>query len=361
MSDHADSDVEEFGSKTPFWKQPKKLVLLGGVAAVLLYMAFSPTKPPQEKEEEAKPRQGFIGAIVPYTPPASPASAPAKEPPPPQTRSLPPPQPQAQAQPMIIPPMPNVSSPMMPGQTKAPRPMMLSFATPPATPSTPPKTNGNDNQAAAQTHIAFKGGEIPGAKASAAIDDTLILMPGLLPVVLDTAIDSGIPGPIAGHLPGPVYSAKGVLLMEAGTRVMGKYESISGIGQQRLQAVSAYAVTQNGIWVPLVEPFADDLGRNGLPGTIDNRYAERFGAAALLTLSESAFSALQASLSKGGNTYLSFSSGGGGGGGIGSLIQEILRANANIKPIFKKNQGETMALWIQSPVDFSASYKVRTR
>jgi type IV secretion system protein VirB10 len=89
-------------------------------------------------------------------------------------------------------------------------------------------------------------------------------MPGLLPCVLDTAIESDLPGPLLCHLPGPVYSPKGVLLMEAGTQVIGRYESMGKNGGNRLLAVSTYAHTPNGIWVPLAgNPMADDLGRTG--------------------------------------------------------------------------------------------------
>ncbi len=112
-----------------------------------------------------------------------------------------------------------------------------------------------------QTGLAFQASSLPGVKASPAIDDTYQLMPGLLPCVLDTAIQSDLPGPLLCHLPGPVYSPKGVLLMEAETQVIGRYESMGKNGGSRLMAVSAYAHTPNGIWVPLAgNPMSDDLG-----------------------------------------------------------------------------------------------------
>ena len=90
-----------------------------------------------------------------------------------------------------------------------------------------------------------------------------MLMPGLLPCVLDTAIQSDLPGPLLCHLPGPVYSPKGVLLMEAETQVIGRYELMKTNGGSRLMAVSTYAHTPHGIWVPLAgNSLSDDLGRN---------------------------------------------------------------------------------------------------
>ena len=136
-----------------------------------------------------------------------------------------------------------------------------------------------------QTGLAFQASSLPGVKASPAIDDTYQLMPGLLPCVLDTAIQSDLPGPLLCHLPGPVYSPKGVLLMEAGTQVIGRYQSMGRNGGSRLMAVSTYAHTPNGIWVPLAgNPMADDLGRSGFAGAVDNHYLERFGGAVILSL-----------------------------------------------------------------------------
>jgi type IV secretion system protein VirB10 len=192
-------------------------------------------------------------------------------------------------------------------------------------------------------------------KASAAIDDTYQLMPGLLPCVLKVAINSGLPGPLACHLPGPAYSPKGVLLIEAETQVMGCYEAIKN-GQSCLMATTVMAHTPNGIWVPLAgEPLAADLGRTGLEGTINRHYFERLGAARIMTLTESALGILQASVSKGGNSYLPLNT----GGGAGSLAQEILHSQINIAPTFTQHQGSTIALWITAPIDFSDSYRIR--
>jgi type IV secretion system protein VirB10 len=102
----------------------------------------------------------------------------------------------------------------------------------------------------------------------------------LLPCVLDTAIESDLPGQLLCHLPGPVYSPKGLLLMEAGTQIVGRYERMGQNGGSRLLALSTYAHTPNGVWVPLSNtPMADDLGRAGLAGEVDNHYLARFGGA----------------------------------------------------------------------------------
>jgi type IV secretion system protein VirB10 len=291
--------------------------------------------PPKQELAAYTPVMPFTGFHVPFT--AAPAGAPAQT----EAAALAP-----------------LSTPKVLPGAKPDHPAMMSFTTrivdPPARTTAQPV-----DPMAGQTRVTFKGEDIGGAKASPAMDMTFMLMPGLLPCVLDTAINSNVPnGDLYCHLPGPVYSPRGVLLMEADTQIIGKYTGMQN-GQQRLEATSAYAATPNGIFVPLAGSMTDNVGRNGLPGNVDNRYVERFGAAGLLTLSESALSYLQAEVSKGGNTYLNFNGGGGGGSGISSLIQEILRSQQNLKPIFTKYQGETIAISLNHPIDFSGSYSIR--
>ena len=121
----------------------------------------------------------------------------------------------------------------------------------------------------------------------------------------------------------------------------------------RLLAISTYAHTPNGIWVPLADvPLADDLGRTGFAGGVDNHYLERFGGAVILSLTESGVGILQAAVAKGGNTYIST-------GSANNLAEQILQAQVNIPPTFSKHQGETIAIWLTAPIDFSDSYKIR--
>ena len=230
------------------------------------------------------------------------------------------------------------------------RPAMLSYVVPHSDGAKPAAAAPADPP---QTGLAFQASSLPGVKASPAIDDTYQLMPGLLPCVLDTAIQSDLPGPLLCHLPGPVYSPKGVLLMEAETQVIGRYESMGKTGGSRLLAVSTYAHTPNGIWVPLAgNPMSDDLGRTGFTGAVDNHYLERFGGAVILSLTESGLGIVQAAVSKGGNTYISTDS-------ANNLAEQILQSQVNIAPTFSKHQGETIAIWLTTPIDFSDSYKIR--
>jgi type IV secretion system protein VirB10 len=347
MSEHdEDEELEDEAEPIPFWRRRK--VQYTGLAVVLVLAFVFTHGKPQHKQDAQKTAEQYIGVVVPYQP----AKAEEQAPVPGKTANVAPaPPPPSSSQP---PAAPVFSIPTPPGMAAKPiRPAMLSYVvhTDPPKPSTtsPPAEPP-------QTGLTFKASDLAGLKASPAIDDTYMLMPGLLPCVLDTAIQSDLPGPLLCHLPGPVYSPKGVLLMEAETQVIGRYESMKTNGGSRLMAVSTYAHTPHGIWVPLAgNPLSDDLGRTGLDGAVNNHYLQRFGGAVILTLTEGALGILQADISKGGNTYVSLND----GSGVGGLAQQILQSQINIAPTFTKHQGETIAIWLAEPIDFSGSYKIR--
>lgn len=355
-----DDDDDDDGKTTRFWRRPGVIVISIIVVVVIGYAALRTKEGPglSTKQNRNSEVIGEFSAYVPPTPFVGTAKA--------QPEPLPtPPQPQPQPPPAPAPPAPLPAAPPPPPvQPQAPRiwppgtggqqekqnvRTMVVYAQPPKPP--PPATAPPPEE----TSIGFKTMSIPGLKASPAIDDTYLLMPGLLPLVLDTAINSDSPGKFLAHLPGPVYSKKGILLMEANSQVIGSYSSM-GKGS-RLSAVSTIGWTPNGVWVPLTEQgMTDDLGRAGLDGEINRHLLQRFGPAVLLSLTGQALNIIQAEASKGGNTYLNLGGNSGGSGGIESLATQILQSQINIPDTFSKHQGETIALFLDRPVDFSAAY-----
>lgn len=202
------------------------------------------------------------------------------------------------------------------------------------------------------TTVSFKGGEIPGLKAGAAIDDTLVLMPGVTVCILDNAIDTTQPGPIFCHTKSTERSPKNIPLMEAGTKIVGSYSSSISQGQARMPAVSAFAFTPNGVPVSLGATMGDALGRAGFPGEVDNHTLERFGGALLLLGTQGAISVAQAAVQKGSNN-LNLNT-----GTLEGAITESLRNTVNIPVTIKKNQGDEVAILRTVPIDFSASYRL---
>jgi type IV secretory pathway VirB10-like protein len=221
-------------------------------------------------------------------------------------------------------------------------------------PKAPPQT-----VATSHGGITFSPAAFEGSKAVTIKDRNLVLTPGPVTCIMDTMIVTGQSedSPFQCHLDRDVLSPTNVTLMEAGTQVIGSYKSVAGDGQDRVVAVTASAVTPNGVVVQLGGPLADQLGASGVPGSVDNHWWQRIGAAVVLSLVDNGFGLAEAALSKGGSTYLNFNT----GDGVGSLGQQLLAKTVNIPPTISVNQGARVVLWVTKFIDFSDAYRLEPR
>ena len=145
------------------------------------------------------------------------------------------------------------------------RPMVVTYGGPPLPAYMKPK---DPPPAAEATYagITYKPAALEGSKAVTVPDRNLVLTPGPITCIMDTMIVTGQSdkSPFQCHLDRDVLSPTNVTLMEAGTQVIGSYKSVAGDGQDRVVAVTASAVTPNGVAVQLGGPLADQLGAAGV-------------------------------------------------------------------------------------------------
>lgn len=232
----------------------------------------------------------------------------------------------------------------------------------PSAPTAPQAPGAPAQPGAAPTTVAFVGAPMAGRRAGPAIDTTLTLMPGIYGCVLDVAVNSERPGPFFCHTTKAVKSPVGAVLMEAGTNIVGNYQSDVRQGQGRIVSLAAVAWTPRGVPVPLGNaPVGDALGRGGMDGRVDTHMGARLGSAVILMMTQGAFSmgqaALQASLSRGGgNSYLNLNS-----GGVESSVGEALRGGSAIQNTVTKNQGEEIAFMLTEPISFQDAYLLEPR
>jgi type IV secretion system protein VirB10 len=210
----------------------------------------------------------------------------------------------------------------------------------------------------AATEVAFKASEIAGGKAGKAIRLTYVMLPTMIPCILDTAMDSTLAGAIRCHTTEDILSPEHVLLMPAGTQIMGKYKNDTGQGQNRLFAFTGSAITKDGIPVPLDSEVADGVGRAGIDGEVDHHYMERFGAALILSVADAALQLGQTELSKSGQTNLNIN---GGGSGFAGLAQSILNKTINMPDTIYVQPGKQITIVTDHPIDFSDALHVTTR
>lgn len=226
-------------------------------------------------------------------------------------------------------------------------------------PAKAPENNPAESQrlAAATTQVAFKPTIIPGGKAGAAMDLKYVMLPQIIPCALDSAMDSTIAGAIMLHTTADVLSPApyNIPLMWNGTRVVGTYRNDIPRGQSRLYGLSGYAITREGIPVPLDSQIGDGLARNGIPGNVDHHIGERFGAALALTGVDQTLQLLQTELSKPGQSSFNI---GGGGNGVSGIASQILQDQIRIPDTISVPSGAQCSLIIDHPIDFSDAIRV---
>ena len=115
--------------------------------------------------------------------------------------------------------------------------------------------------------------------------DRLIAQGTLIPGVMETAIQSDLPGGIRAVVSDPVWSADGSsILLPAGSRLIGQYRSDVAIGQTRVLVAWTRAITPDHRSVSLGSSGADALGRGGQGGKVDTHFAQKFEAAFLVSI-----------------------------------------------------------------------------
>jgi type IV secretion system protein VirB10 len=177
---------------------------------------------------------------------------------------------------------------------------------------------------------------------------------------LETAIDSTYEGMTTCIGASDIYGADGkVVLLERGTKYVGEQKGSPRQGQGRVFVAWNEARTPTGVVVQLASPGTDELGRNGLPGYVDNHFWDRFGAALLISVVDGAMQAIAANQQSGTNV----GSGGGvsfGAQGSREVMTEVLRNTIAIPPTVIKNQGERIQILVARDVDFRSVYALRT-
>ncbi len=222
---------------------------------------------------------------------------------------------------------------------------------------------GQDNSPLA---MRLKPTVLDGEKASVIQNPDMVITEGtVIPCTMQTAINSELPGLVTCVVPIDIRGSTGnVVLLDAGTKIVGQLQNGLLQGQNRVFVDWTRAETPDHVIVTLDSPGTDELGRGGLPGAVDNHFWERFGGALMLTLVQGGLDAATIEAAGNGNNnstsneaalgfvYAAQSNG-------QSVANTALQNTINIPPTLTKNQGDTVALIVAHDLDFSDVYRLQ--
>jgi type IV secretion system protein VirB10 len=190
------------------------------------------------------------------------------------------------------------------------------------------------------TRIGGVGGS--AATATAMIDPKTTVTQGtLIPAVLETAIDTDVPGYVRAVVSADVRSFDGShVLVPRSSRLIGQYKSGLQAGQKRAYVIWTRLIRPDGVSVNIASPATSFSGETGLAGKVDTHFFERFGSAMLLSVI-GGLSAI------GGNAGVVIASGGQ------SAAASAVGQTGQIGPTVRVHQGEPIRVFTARDLDFS--------
>lgn len=314
-------------------------LVLGGVTFMSLSSGrHVPTSPATSASGGAQNQAGLpMPAAVPGRPMAVPPGA-----------AVPVASPSAGAMPATNPvpgmmPMPGMASPASP---------VLVFdgsSAPVATVTAGPNTARQADGAPA----LLAGGE-PGSRGfasdSSSVRSTRLAEPAstviqgtLIPAVLETAIDTDIPGFVRAVVTQDIKSFDGSrVLIPRSSRLIGEYKGATQAGQRRAYLMWTRLVRPDGVSIALASPAADFSGQAGVGGQVNSHFFSRFGSSILLSILGGA-----GSLVSGGASTVVV-------GGAGSSAASVAaQHDGNRGPTIKVRQGEPIRVFTARDLIFS--------
>lgn len=210
----------------------------------------------------------------------------------------------------------------------------------PAIPVTAPSAgSGNPND-----DFAARIGGVGGTKATAtaSIDPKTTVTQGtLIPAILETAIDTDVPGYVRAVISSDVRSFDGTrVLVPRSSRLIGEYKSGLQAGQRRAYVIWTRLIRPDGVSVNIASPAIAFSGETGLAGKVNNHFFERFGSAMMLSVI--------GGLSAIGNTAGVVIAGNGQSAAAAAVGQ-----SAQIGPTIRVRQGQPIRVFTARDLDFS--------
>ena len=238
--------------------------------------------------------------------------------------------------------------------------MVVDLSQPPAAapvpmvslPGTLPVTDKDPKLSADEDFSArISGSKVEVARSTRLRDLTHTAPQGtVIPGVLETAIDSDLPGFVRAVVSRDVHGFDGkAVLIPRGSKLVGQYRSAVALSQTRAFVVWSRILTPDGVSIDIGSPSTDTLGRGGLEGETDTHFFARFGSAILLSVLGAGLNALSEPSNN--NTSIV----------IGSTQQAnqvasiALQKQIDIPTTIKVPQGTPLQVFVTRDLDFAGT------
>ena len=174
----------------------------------------------------------------------------------------------------------------------------------------------------------------------------------VIPAVLETAINSDLPGLVRSINAADVYSHDGSqLLIPKGSRLVGRYQSDIRRGQVRVFIIWTRIIRADGLSVMINSPGTDPLGRAGLEGDVDTHFFQIFGAAILLSILDGGIDvAVEMARRQGDDSTAIIQR----DRGMSRAAELALQDSIRIQPTIHIDQGTAISIQVARDLDFEA-------
>ncbi len=193
----------------------------------------------------------------------------------------------------------------------------------------------------------LSAGDAEPAKATAMNDlDAVIPQGAVIPAVMETAINSDLPGLARAMVTRDIKSFDGqVVLIPRGSRVIGQYKSGVALGASRVFVIWTRVIRPDGVSIQIASPAADPLGRGGLEGKVDRHFFSRFGGSILMSV-------LNAGVAAVGNARSTSQIYIGTASQAANLAGTVMKSD-QVSPTIQTPQGAPVTIFVARDLDFS--------
>ena len=200
---------------------------------------------------------------------------------------------------------------------------------------------------------------------------TTIAQGKIIHAVLETAINTDLPGSIRAIVSRDIYPEAGdYRIVPKGSRLIGQYNSSVFGGQKRVYVVWTRLIRPDGVDIMINSPLIDQIGQAGVTGQVDTKFAEIFSRALLTSVATIAVGpAVDEINSDRGVTTTTNTDGSTTSSGdatttaaveaserFGSVAEGYLRRYINVQPTILVDQGTPVNVFVNHDLIFPAQF-----